>query len=49
MRARMCAPAHFLIAGLCYHRDDCSSCRLSAKCPAAESLKVHKKEKFLCH
>jgi hypothetical protein len=44
----MCASAHFVIARLCYHKDDCSSCRLGATCPAAEFLESNKKENFLC-
>src|SRR3954471_11323439 len=27
MRGGMCAGAHFEIARLCYHKDDCNSCR----------------------
>jgi len=38
MKAAMCASAHAVIAPLCYHKDDCSPCRLSAMCPAAEFL-----------
>ncbi len=26
-RSRLCSPAHFFLACLCYHKDDCSSCR----------------------